>query len=152
MRRSQRRNNLQICPRRDLNAGGSVICSPTRIYFVEINVYDIQLQSFPVSLARYTSMRAIHGKYGIRKYLNYETCKISPSPYYFSTGIWQCIVIYYPSFYDKLPAELCCTSGDTHSQNGHISHCFVPTAMASCTFHSFKVVSGTAPLYPGDLI
>jgi len=38
----------------------------------------------------------------------------SPSPYYFSTGLWQ--------------------SGDTHSQKGTYNTSFVPAVLASCTF------------------
>jgi len=59
---------------------------------------------------------------------------LSPSPYYIPAG--QCIAIYYPSLSDKpstASAELCCTSGDTHSKNkGTYNTSFVSAALASC--------------------
>ena len=52
--------------------------------------------------------------------------------------------------------ELCCTSGDPHSQNGIYITSFVLPVLASCTymilFHPFKVLSGTAPLYLRDMV
>ena len=60
----------------------------------------------------------------------------SSSPYYFSTGLLQCITIYYPPLSDQPPTastELCCTSGDTHSQKGTYNTSFVPAALASRT-------------------
>ena len=42
-----------------------------------------------------------------------------------------------PPLYHKPPtasAELCCTSGDTHSQKGTYNVSFIPTGLVSCTF------------------
>jgi len=79
----------------------------------------------------------------IRKYINDETCKTLVQALVISRLDYGNALLYKytlplsPSLSDKLPtasAELCCTSGDTHSQKGTYNTSFVPAALASCTF------------------
>jgi len=85
------------------------------------------------------------------------------SSIYLSTGLWQCIVIKYPPLSDKpltASAELCCTFGDMYSQKGTFNISLFQLhwlslrfrSLYKILFHTFKVVSGTAPLWLSDVI
>jgi len=64
----------------------------------------------------------------IRKYINDKTCKTLVQALIISRLNYGNTLLYTKS------AELCCTSGDTHSQKGIYNTSFVPAVLASCTF------------------
>ena len=87
----------------------------------------------------------------------------SPSPYYFWTGLRQCIVIQYPlSLTHHLQrVQNCavrlvtCTYKREHITPVLFQLHWLPVCFRSLykiLFHTFKVLTGTAPLYPSNLI